>query len=62
MNKVKNTPVMWVGLIAIVVVLGFCFYWFSFRPEQIKKECYRLSSPYYGGQNYEACLIKNGIE
>lgn len=47
----------------IVVIIGaiFSFYWFSVRPEQIKKECYKKSSlDYYF--SYDDCLMRSGIQ
>lgn len=35
------TKKQYLGLIILAVaVLSFCFYWFSYRPSTIKKNCY----------------------
>jgi hypothetical protein len=62
MNKIniKSIPLSWVWLIIAVVVLIFSFYWFSVRPEQIKKECYKKAS--VSNTPYRGCLLKNGLD
>jgi len=27
-------------LLIILIILGFSFYWYSYKPEQIRKKCY----------------------
>ena len=31
-------------ILVVVVILGFAFYWYSYRPEKIKKHCYYISA------------------
>lgn len=60
LEKVKNIrriPVGWAWLIVVVLGAVLSFYYFSVRPEQIKKECY----VYRKLISYEECLIKHGL-
>lgn len=59
---------IFLALIA-VMILGFAFFWYSWRPEQARKFC---ASQNYGGRlgeyfgrigtNYEDCLRLKGFE
>ena len=71
-KMVRMTAVIF-GLTFITTVLAILsFYWFSYRPFQIRKQCYeqskgylvqssggRLTSPSYN-EKYEACLNQHG--
>ncbi|MDO8551259.1 MAG: hypothetical protein Q7S03_01070 [bacterium] len=59
--------------IAVVIIVVGLFYWFYWRPFQIRKECYEYAhtTPNLGDTNewklatnyyYEACLKRNGLE
>ena len=60
MGNIQNISAKWVWAIIILGALMFCFYWFSIRVENIKKECFQKNVNY--GQNYDACLRQNGLE
>lgn len=45
-------------LVLIIVMFGGAFYWFSVRPEQIKKECYQ---EWIFPGDYDDCLMKHGL-
>jgi hypothetical protein len=60
------------NLIAVILLILFLtsFYWFQYRPSEIRKECYRLMSQEYSNfdvsfkyyePEYKSCLLKNGI-
>mgnify|MGYP001585033674 FL=1 len=56
-------------IIIIVLLLVGMFYWFQWRPAQIRKECgVELVSSYYdeeierGNARYKECIIKHGLE
>lgn len=62
------------GLV-ILVILGGAFYWFQWRPSQIRKECYNsaIKNPFniYNSESerranlnfvYGNCLKRNGLE
>ena len=58
----------YIGIIILVVmILGFLFYWYEFRPTQIKKECYYRSqsgSRLLGitpDERYKNCLREKGF-
>jgi len=62
MEKIKQYK--YVILIALIV-LGFNFYWFEWRPTQIKKRCYDIAVVIGGNnfnKNYASCLLSNGLE
>jgi len=45
-------------IIIILAILGGAFYWFQWRPSQIRKECSRDNI----GVLYENCLHEHGLE
>ena len=64
-------------IILLVITLGSAFYWYEWRPTQIRKECFSLTrgggytNPFINenAQNradfefrYKNCLLKNGLE
>ena len=51
-------------LIALFVfILAFAFYWYSYRPEQIRKKCYDIAVTMSTFDiNYKSCLLDNGID
>ena len=62
MEKIKQYK--YIILIA-VAILGFAFYWFEWRPAQIRKKCYDIAVVIVGNnfdKNYESCLLDNGLE
>lgn len=59
LKNIQQFPISWVWLIVVIAGIAFSFYWFSVRPEQIKKDCNRQS---YYGTNYYACLRQHGLE
>lgn len=50
-------------IILIIAILGFIFYWYSYRPEQIRKTCYQavLTTDNFD-LNYKSCLKSKGLE
>ena len=55
-----------IGLLAILVIsITGAFYWFEWRPNQIRKRCYDISLIGWtqnGEINYQNCLKNNGLE
>lgn len=50
-------------ILIVLIILGFSFYWYSYRPEQIKKNCYRAVLQTSNiDLNYRQCLKANGLE
>ena len=54
-------------IIIILAILGGAFYWFQWRPSQIRKECYDRIPDFkkeYGTyeKDYKQCLIEHGLE
>lgn len=51
--------------ILLLLILGFIFYWFQYRPYQIKKHCGWRSTDAYGGnfnpKLYDNCLKESGL-
>jgi len=41
---------------------GGLFYWYEWRPSQIRKRCASESANAFFGKLYEACLNKNGLK
>ena len=62
MEKLKEYKYI---ILITLVVLGFAFYWFQFRPTSIRKECAKNSQSTYGqilDGKYEDCLRNNGLK
>jgi hypothetical protein len=55
-----------VVIVLVIAILGGWFYWFQWRPTQIRKDCsYRTyNGKQYPNDNdmYEACLHQRGLE
>jgi hypothetical protein len=52
-------------MIGLVVMLsGILFYWFEYRPSQIKKNCWSFASGLNRGaeETYRGCLRDHGLE
>ena len=47
------------GVFVGVAILGFYFYWYEWRPSEIRKEC---SYTLYGEDGYQRCLRNKGLE
>lgn len=68
-NSGKSKLKVW-GIIALVIIIlglsGGAFYWFAYRPEQIRKSCYEeIGNPKtlnsYKEQQYKGCLARHGF-
>jgi dipeptidyl aminopeptidase/acylaminoacyl peptidase len=72
LNLQNNSPLLkrnngWIFVFLLMVIV---FYWFQYRPSEIRKECYKMLTvshydfdehfKYYEPE-YNSCLIKNGI-
>ncbi len=52
-----------IGLaILFILILGFAWYWYSFRPEQIRKNCYKFANNGMAQYVYKDCLLRAGIK
>lgn len=49
-------------IVLLLIILGFAFYWYSYRPEQIRKECYQIALKGTFDKDYKSCLLSNGLE
>ena len=54
-------------ILILVAILGGTFYWFQWRPTQIRKECsiypdFTKTSGLITGNAYEKCLREHGLE
>jgi hypothetical protein len=46
------------------ILLSFSFYWFSYKPESIRKTCAKENTTYVDGlmrDRFENCLLRNGL-
>lgn len=72
-NKSVNTQnqkmkVIVLGL-GLIFILGFLFFWFEYRPSQIRKQCYQKTQTGFASvlpenvkmAEYESCLHSFGI-
>jgi len=66
MAKLKQ---YWLIILIVLIVIGGAVYWFQWRPNQIRKECYRSSdwamragSRQTFDDHYEQCLTSKGLE
>jgi len=72
--KEKVKKYLWV--IIIMIIVGGCFYWYEWRPNQIKQRCYaeaefdrravlefgNIKRQEFINMYYENCLIRFGLE
>lgn len=62
MMKEKLKKYYWI--LIIIFVVGAAFYWYEYRPTQIRKECAKHLSGFssvYKESNYEKCLREHGL-
>lgn len=57
MEKLKQYKYI---IILVLLVLAGAFYWYSYRPVKIIKDCYRSFPDYL--DRYRECLRRNGLE
>jgi len=60
-EKIKN---YW-WLIIVIIIIGGAFYWYEWRPTQIRKECFNIAVSIGGvdfDKNYYFCLLDHGLE
>lgn len=61
MEKLKQYKYI---ILILLIILGFAFYWYSWKPNQIKKKCYDVAISIGGDnfdKNYQSCLLDNGL-
>lgn len=54
-----------VALLITILMISFGFYWFEWRPTEIRKSCALAAAdfPYDSQENfYKNCVLQNGIE
>ena len=63
----KNSNLKYyVTIILIIIILGVAFYWYEYRPSEIRKECQKIAT--WGpdkelnfDNRYKQCLLKKGL-
>jgi hypothetical protein len=58
MEKLKEYKYI---ILILFFILGFAFYWYEWRPTQIKKKCFDVAVMGNFDKNYQACLLDNGL-
>lgn len=55
-------------ILVVIIIFGFIFYWFEWRPSQIKKYCYKEADKWSNGvgrasfeYHYSKCLKYKGF-
>ena len=67
-NKTTKYPFIFLTIfVLLVVVLVFCFYWFEFRPAQIRQECSWVkkrqdATPYVPAKNEEQLRAEGALD
>lgn len=46
----------------VLIILGLSFYWFEYRPKQIKKNCYNQAQQDYVSPSYATAVGKTEME
>lgn len=49
----------------ILIILGFIFYWYGWRPTKIRKDCFSTSQTFYIDHQdtfYKNCVMGYGIK
>jgi len=44
------------------IILMVTFYWFEYRPDRIRRNCYRIALLGTTEKDYQNCLRDNGLE
>ena len=60
MSKIQT----WTIIIFVVIILVASFYWFEWRPSQIRKECALIVNTNFPtpiNEQYQNCIELNGI-
>ncbi|PIR78098.1 MAG: hypothetical protein COU28_03490 [Candidatus Magasanikbacteria bacterium CG10_big_fil_rev_8_21_14_0_10_36_16] len=63
-----SKKILYITIFILVLILGFVFYWYSYRLEQIRKECYKeaYNKPAFrfvsNEDLYKQCLLSKGIK
>lgn len=61
LEQIKNQKIL---LLILVILLGFVFYWYEYRPSEIRKDCsvsengYRVTKT----ELYQQCLSSRGLK
>lgn len=62
MGKLKEYKYI---ILILLIILGFAFYWYEWRPTNIRKDCFNRSQIFdaYADRDkaYEICVMSNGI-
>ena len=51
-----------IAILAGLVIIAGAFYWYEYRPTQIRKECNKPLSSQLSEKFYQSCLRSHGIE
>lgn len=63
MNRLEENWFKVIIIILAIVVLGFVWYWYEYRPSAIRKNCYQAALQTSDFDlNYKSCLRYNGLE
>lgn len=67
-NKQLKLGTLFAIAIILAAIISGMFYWYSYRPSAIRKECSKQLNSEFGFKDsfsagkYQACLVTNGLE
>lgn len=63
MEKLNQLKYIFLSFLILILlgVMGLAFYWYSYRPEQIRKDCYNIAVIGDFEFVYKTCLLRNGM-
>lgn len=63
-NNMEKLKQYWIIILIMLIVIGGFFYWFGWRPAQIRKGCFSIAiiSSANLESNFKWCLVNNGLE
>jgi hypothetical protein len=66
--SINKSIVTVIFVFILIAILGFLFYWFEYRPSQIRQDCYWYESEDGNWKEvetpdqYRRCLLENGLK
>ena len=49
-------------ILVVLIVAAGAFYWYEYRPSQIREKCNKLSPYLISEKIYQSCLLNHGLE
>ncbi len=50
------------AILAVLIIIAGAFYWYEYRPSQIREKCNKSSLSVFSEKIYQSCLRDHGLE